>query len=157
MDIFLTARALGAAEVIFTGEKETRIAKYASDLEREWGGTFKVSFNKDYRKILAEANKYKTVYLTRYGTPLNKIIYSLKTYKNIMLIVSSVKASTQALHEIADFNVSVTDQPHCSAAAIAIFLHEFYEGRELAVHFKNSKYKVVPNEHGINVEMIERK
>ena len=152
----LTARALGASEIIFTSSKKEKLVRYAGRLERDWGGVFGVTFNHDYRKVLADANKYKKVYLTRYGVPLPKLIYSLKTYKNIMLIVSSVQASSKPLHEIADFNISVTDQPHCGAAAIAIFLHEFYEGRELAVHFKNSKYKVIPAEHGINVETIER-
>jgi len=153
----LTARALGASEIIFTRGRETKISHYMGNLEREWGGTFKVSFNSDYRKVMDEANMYKKVYLTRYGTPLRKMMYPIKTYKNIMLIVSSVKASSPSLHELADFNVSVTDQPHCGSAAIAIFLHEFYQGRELAVHFENSKYKVIPKEHGINVETIERK
>ena len=157
LDICLTARALGASEIMFTRGKEARIARYMNSLEREWGGTFKVSFNIDYRKAMAEANNYMKVYLTRYGVPLNKLIYQIKTYKNIMLIVSSIKASSLSMHRIADFNASVTDQPHCSAAAIAIFLHEFYEGRELAVHFENSKYKVIPKEHGINVETIARK
>lgn len=153
----LTARALGASEMIFASRRDAKIIRYVNNLERGWGGKFKVSFVKSYETALRNATKYKTVYLTRYGIPLFKMTYTLNTYKNILLMVSSVKASSKLLHNIADFNVSITDQPHCSAAAIAVFLHDFYRGRELAMHFENARYKVIPKEHGISVEKIERK
>jgi tRNA (cytidine56-2'-O)-methyltransferase len=52
--------------------------------------------------------------------------------------------------------VSITDQPHSSTSAIAVFLHEFYSGRELAMHFENARYKVVPSEQGVHVEKVDR-
>ena len=56
------------------------------------------------------------------------------------------------LYKVTDFNVSLTTQPHCSTAAISVFLHVFYEGRELAMHFENAKYKVVPEERRVHIE-----
>jgi tRNA (cytidine56-2'-O)-methyltransferase len=156
LDLCLTARALGASEMIFTTKRDARLVRYISALERKWGGKFRVDFVKDYRTALKNSMNYKKVYLTRYGVPLHKLTYMLNTYKNIMLIVSPISTSPK-LHNLADFNVSVTDQPHCSSAAIAVFLHEFYRGRELAVHFENAKYKVLPKEHGVSVEKITRK
>jgi len=38
------------------------------------------------------------------------------------------------------------------SAAISIFLHDFYQGRELALHFENAKYKVVPQERGFRID-----
>ena len=157
IDMCLTARALGASEMIFASKRDAKIIRYMSSLEKEWGGKFKISFVKSYKVALDNAVKSKKVYLTRYGMPLSKLTYILNTYKNIMLMVSSVKASSKILHNIADFNVSVTDQPHCASAAIAVFLHNFYRGRELAMHFENAKYKVIPREHGISIEKIERR
>ena len=56
----------------------------------------------------------------------------------------------------ADFSVSITDQPHSSSSAVAVFLHEFYSGRELAMHFENARYKIVPSEQGQYVEKVSR-
>jgi tRNA (cytidine56-2'-O)-methyltransferase len=154
LDLCLTARALGASEIIFAAKRNARLVRYISTLERKWGGRFRVNFTNNYTEALRKSMNYKKVYLTRYGMPLNKLTYVLNTYKNIMLIVSPASSSPK-LHGIADFNVSVTDQPHCSSAAIAIFLHDFYRGRELAIHFENAKYKVMPKEHGVSVERIK--
>lgn len=76
----------------------------------------------------------------------------LKTYKNLLLIVT-LKEEVNPIQRIADFSISVSSQPHCSAAAIAIFLHEFYNGRELAMHFENAQYKLVHKESGSLAEM----
>ena len=157
LDLCLTARALGASEVIFTRKKEPKIIRYVNRLEKNWGGKFNVSFVKSYKNALAGTTNYVKVYLTRYGTPLNKLAYTLNTYKNIMLIVSYTEAQSKLLDGLADFNVSISDQQHCSIASIAIFLHDFYRGRELAMHFENAKYKIIPNEHGASIEKIKRK
>ena len=133
------------------------IIRYVNKLEKKWGGRFRVSFLKSYKDAFKKAANYKKVYLTRYGMPLNKLTYTLNTYKNIMLIVSYTEAPSKLLNGLADFNVSVTDQPHCSAPAIAVFLHDFYRGRELAMHFENAKYKVIPKEHGVGIEKIKEK
>lgn len=87
------------------------------------------------------SKKYVKICLTRFGAPLQNKMYSLRTYKNIVLIVP-LKEKKQQMQSVSDFDISITSQPHCGAAAIAIFLHEFYSGRELAMHFENPKYKI---------------
>jgi tRNA (cytidine56-2'-O)-methyltransferase len=142
LDLCLTARALGASEITFVGDKDTRLIRYINNLNKNWGGKFKVQFAKSYKEALKSDTKYKKVYLTRYGNPLQTKSYMLKTYKNLVLIVT-LKDEMEAIQKLADFNISVSSQPHCSSAAVAIFLHEFYNGRELAMHFENAKYKLV--------------
>lgn len=94
--------------------------------------------------MLKSSPKLIKVYLTRYGTPLQDKTSMIRTYKNIMLVVTrDEKEPNRELHANSDFSISVTSQPHHSAAAIAIFLHEYYKGRELAMHFENAKYKLV--------------
>lgn len=110
-----------------------------------------MTFVRTYKEALKSAAKYTKVYLTRFGEPLQAKRYTLKTYRNILLIVTPQNEKS-AIHSLADFNISVSSQPHCSAAAIAIFLHEFYDGRELAMHFENAKLKVTPKEHGIEIK-----
>jgi tRNA (cytidine56-2'-O)-methyltransferase len=126
------------------------------NLNKKWGGRFKVQFAKNYKEALKSASKYAKVYLTRYGMPLQDKSYVLKTYKNMILIVTSRDGDEMnPMHKIADFNISVSSQPHCSAAAIAIFLHEFYNGRELAMHFENAQFKLVPHEHDVEIKKLK--
>lgn len=154
LDLCLTSRALGASEITFVGKRDSRLARYIDSLNKKWGGRFRVQFARSYKDVLKSMIKYKKVYLTRYGLPLQDKNYLLKTYKNMVLIVTlKDKDQLNPIHKLADFNISVSLQPHCSAAAIAIFLHEFYNGRELAMHFENAKVKLV-HEKGILMEKI---
>jgi tRNA (cytidine56-2'-O)-methyltransferase len=154
LDLCLAARAFGAHEVTFTTTKNSKLANQFKAVNRNWGGDFSVSFVKDWKAFLKSKKNYKMIYLTRYGIPIDKVKYALKTYKNIMLLVTLTENVKNA-YKMSDFNVSITTQPHCSTAAIAVFLHTFYEGRELAMHFENAKYKVVPEQERIHVEKVE--
>ncbi len=155
LDLCLASRAFGAANITFAGKKDPKLVRFCSQLNKKWGSTFAVNFTDDWKVFLNSKRNYKKIYLTRYGLPVNKVVHTLKTYKNILLIIT-LSDSIKSLHQISDFNVSITTQPHCSSAAIAVFLHAFYEGRELAMHFENAKFKVVPDERNIRVERAGR-
>ncbi len=151
LDLCLTARAFGASAVTFVGKRNPKLIRVLNRMSGRWGGDFTVSFVDNWKEFLKTKKNYKTIYLTRFGVPINKVKYSLKTYKNIMLIVTQTEAFKN-LYKAVDFNVSITTQPHCTTAAVAVFLHTFYEGRELAMHFENAKYKVIPEERRMHVE-----
>ncbi len=151
LDLCLTSRALGASEITFIGKKSSKLTRYINNLNANWGGKFKVSYAKSYKEVLKASSKYAKICLTRYGIPLQTKIYTLKTYKNIVLVVP-LNENIKVLQNLTNFNISVSSQPHCGVAAIAVFLHEFYSGRELSMHFENAKYKLVPTEHGVYKE-----
>ncbi len=151
LDLCLAARAFGASSVTFAGKRNPKMVRYLQNVVRNWGGSFSVNFTDDWRGEIASRKNYKVVYLTRFGVPINKLEYGLRTYKNLLVVVTLTE-NVKNLYRMADFNVSITTQPHCSAAAVAVFLHHFYEGRELAMHFENARYKVVPEERRIHVE-----
>jgi tRNA (cytidine56-2'-O)-methyltransferase len=155
LDLCSSARAFGASSVTFASQKMPKLIRYFATMNRTWGGNFTVSFTDDWKDFINSKKNYKTVYLTKYGIPINKVRYSLKTYKNILLIVTHDNTS-KSLLKSTDFNVSITTQPHCSTAAITVFLHLFYEGRELAMHFENAKYRVVPEANRLHVEKARR-
>jgi|GEM_PF-964298 tRNA (cytidine56-2'-O)-methyltransferase len=140
VDLCLTSRALGASEITFIGKKDPRLIRYVNSINKDWGGTFRVSFAKSFHELIKNSDKAIKVYLTRFGVPLQSKDDMIRTYKNIILITAT--KNIPELHKITDFNISVTSQPHCDTAAIAIFLHEYYKGRELAMHFENAKYKL---------------
>ena len=56
------------------------------------------------------------------------------------------------IYALADSNIAVSSQPHSEVAALAVFLHEYFDGKELEKKFKNAKIRVVPQERGKKVE-----
>ncbi len=151
VDISLAARAFGAQNITFVDRKNQKLVRQIQALNRKWGGNFAINFSDDWKREIEAKKNYKVVYLTRYGVPMHKNQYAIKTYKNILLVVT-LSENFKNLFGMSDFNVSITTQPHCSAAAIAVFLHNFFEGRELAMHFENAQFKVVPEERKIHIE-----
>ena len=137
VDLMPSARALGASSITFTAQRENKqIIDLNKRVMRKWGGEFKVRFSRTIAESFKDKRNYKIVYLTQFGEPLNKIAHTLKAYRNLLIVVSS-KESIKSIMDKSDFKVSVSRQPNSTTAALSIFLHVFFEGRELAVHFKN--------------------
>ena len=154
IDIALTARAFGASEITVNLKEQrnkSHITKYFKEINNDWGSNFKVSFTNNWMDLIKEHNNnYKTIYLTKYGDSIKKKEYVISTYKNILLIVSTTD-DIKELYDMADFNISLTTQPHTIISSIAVFLNMYYKGRELAMHFENAKYKIMPETHGIHI------
>ena len=53
---------------------------------------------------------------------------------------------------MSDWNVSVTGQPHSEVSALALFLHELYQGKELEAEFPGARLKTVPQPKGKKIE-----
>lgn len=136
----LSARALGASSIIFVAQQENKqLVNLGRMITRKWGGEFVIGFSKNIAETFNDRRNYKIVYLTQFGEPLNKIAHTLKAYRNLLVVVSS-KEAIKSVMDRADFKVSISRQPNSATAALSIFLHVFFEGRELAVHFKNQKH-----------------
>ena len=45
----------------------------------------------------------------------------------------------------------MTSQPHSEISALALFLHELFEGNELSLKFKDAKIMIVPQKRGKKV------
>ena len=151
--IITSSRAFGASNLILTQEKDRGIIDFCRKLNSKWGGNFYIEFTKDWMSEIKSRKMYKVVYLTQFGIQINKRINVIRTYRNLILIVTKNDPNKEIM-EVSDFNVSITGQPHTCSAAMSIFLHDFYQGRELALHFENAKYKVVPQERGFRIDKI---
>ena len=151
-DICMTSRAFGASKVAFTCGEDRKVAGAMRKVSKEWGGKFSIMFNADYKEMLNGSPNYKTVFLTQYGIPVEKAKHSIRTYKNMMVVVALSDSYTKKLIDAADFNISITSQPHSSTSAVAVFLHTYFNGRENAMQFENAMTKVLPSEHGIRVQ-----
>ncbi|MEM3841088.1 MAG: hypothetical protein QXN59_00100 [Candidatus Micrarchaeaceae archaeon] len=155
LDICLTARALGASSAVFTISNPqliSRLKRSCSVVAKKWGGNFSVQFTSNWKGYLESRRNYKTVHLTRYGIPVQKRLYTLRSYKNIIIAISTTK-ELKSMCTVADFNISITSQPHSSIAAMAIFLNQYFAGRELSLNFSNAKFKVLPSQ---NEQLLKR-
>ncbi|EQD48684.1 tRNA 2'-O-methylase [mine drainage metagenome] len=157
VDLCLIARAFGASGIVFTSEDkrlESKSQRFCKDICDKWGGKFSVSFTANWKSYLREKRNYKTIYLTRYGIPMKQMEYTIRTYKNVLAIVS-FSEKIKELYTIADFNISITSQPHTTASSITALLRTYYHDRELSMHFENAKYKIIPEQHGIHIDKMD--
>jgi tRNA (cytidine56-2'-O)-methyltransferase len=150
--ICLAARALGAEKVFLSGEKDESIIRSIEGVAKRWGGKFEVEYRKDWRAVM-KSWKGKTVHLTMYGEPLNDKLDVLRKAGDLLVIVGAEKVPSE-VYRNADFNISVSGQPHSEVAALAVFLDRFFEGKELEKRFPGAKLRIVPQGHG---KLIEEK
>lgn len=147
--VFLCSRALGADKGILCGENDIRLIKSVNTVSERWGGNFKVEYNENPKKFLKKSNA-KIVHLTMYGLPLEKAIGKIRKNKNIIVVVGSSKVERD-FYNLADYNISVTNQPHSEVSSLALFLDRYFKGKELEKKFSNAKIVVNPSKRGKDV------
>ena len=149
--IALAARALGADGIILSGEEDKPMIKSIEDAAERWGGTFSCKYEKGWKGVIGAYRKkgYKIVHLTFYGLPIKEKIEEIRN-KDVLVVVGAEKVPKD-LYYAADYNISITNQPHSEISALAIFLHESFGGKELEKTFENAKIKIIPCERGKKV------
>ncbi len=146
----LVARALGADEIIYSGEEDPGLVGSVNKVKEKWGGNFKARYEKNWRGILKKFNGFK-VHLTFYGAAFSKGTAQMKKEraagKNILIIVGAEKVPRE-VYELSDQNVSVGNQPHSEVAALALVLYELDGRAVLDKEFAGWKVKITPNARG---------
>jgi tRNA (cytidine56-2'-O)-methyltransferase len=148
----LVARVFGAECIIYAGEHDENMMQSVKEIRERWGGEFKVKYEKNWRKVVKQYSKdgFSVVHLTMYGIPLDKEIKALRKKKNVLVVVGGEKVPSE-MYQISDYNIAVSNQPHSEVAALAVFLHEYFQGRELGKKFKNAKLRIEPQKRGKKV------
>ncbi len=152
----LVSRAFGAREFVFSGDRDSSIILSVNDVVKRWGGPFDISFVTSWRQWLSRNKRGKViVHLTMYGEELVKAVPKIRSAgKDVILIVGGEKVPRD-VYELADFNVSVTLQPHSEVASIAVFLDHLFDGKELTKKFVKPSIKVIPQVKGKKVVKVE--
>jgi tRNA (cytidine56-2'-O)-methyltransferase len=145
--VALVARAFDANKIIID-TKDTKIEKNISSICKRFGGDFEIETGVDYKKIIKQWGG-SVVHLTMYGEELDKSINKINKNKDLLVIVGAEKVPPQ-IYQMADFNVSVGNQPHSEVAALAIFLDRYSSGRWLGKKFKG-KIEILPSNKGKKV------
>jgi len=147
----LVSRALGA-ESIYLEDAEKDVVGTLEAVNETWGGDFKAVLGASWRKVIKDAKEEgrKVVHLTMYGVPVQEAVAELRKEEKLLLVVGGPKVPGKVYHE-ADYNVSVTSQPHSEIAALAIVLHEIQSGEELKRTFQKSRLRILPTARGKRV------
>ncbi len=149
--IGLTARALGADKMVYTGQKDGKLEESVRGVVGNFGGSFSIEYSESWKKTINEhKNKgFKAVHLTVYGLPVQDQVAKIRKTKGLLVIVGGEKVQPE-VYQIADYNISVTNQPHSEVTALAILLHEYFGGEELENKVKG-KMEIIPQEKGKKV------
>ena len=143
--VALTARALGACEVVFDSV-DSGVKRSVEAVNNAWGGGFKVSFTGNWKKFVSGFDG-EVVHLTMYGLNLNDVCGSLRSSGRDKLVVVGSQKVPAEMYGMADYNVAVGNQPHSEVAALAVFLDRLYAGEEIGRAFGGRK-TIVPQSRG---------
>ena len=151
--VFLVARALGASEGVLCGDEDRSVIDGIARVGSLWGGSFSVRYEGNWKRFLMERKSegYCVAHLTMYGEDFSGVAKKMKG-RDCVVIVGAGKVPREA-YTLADYNASVTGQPHSEVAALALFLDRCQEGKEMRLKF-NGKLKIVPCACGKVVERV---
>jgi len=146
--VALVARVFGADRIIIS-TKDDNLARNILSIGKRFGGDFKVETGADPKKIITQWNG-TIVHLTMYGEELEKAIAQIDKKNDLLIIVGAEKVPPY-FYEVADFNVSVTNQPHSEVAALALFLDRYTKGAWQKKKFKGN-IEIIPSNKGKKVK-----
>ena len=151
--ISLTCRAFNCNKMFYSGQKDSSLENTLTEINKKFGSNFKVEYTKNPEKLIEEKKKdnYKIIHLTMYGIPVKNKINDIRKNKNILIIIGSEHVPG-VYYKISDFNISITNQPISELSALTIFLHEYFQGKQLETEFKNAKLKIIPSEKGKKIK-----
>ncbi len=150
--VALVARAFGAGNIIID-TKDKKIEENIRSTVERFGGDFQIETGVNSKRFIKNWNG-TIVHLTMYGLELEKAVKKIDPKKNILIIVGAEKVPGY-VYELADYNVSVGNQPHSEVAALAIFLDRLTKKQWMYKEF-NGKIKIKPSNKGKIVETIKK-
>ena len=146
----LTARAFGADEVILAGDRDPSALETWDSVTERFGGEFSSRFEESPMSFLRKQSKsggVTIVHLTMYGSPWGETIPSIPIDKPALVVVGGTKVPAEVYH-LADYNVSIGNQPHSEVAALAVFLNSWLGPVDNDSKFFGAKMKVIPSAKG---------
>ncbi len=148
----LVARAFGAKKIEIVGELDPKIEETVKKINTQWGKGIEVEFVDSWKPRITYYKKqgFVIAHLTMYGIQVQDVELEIKKNKKLLVVIGSQKVE-KGVYESADYNVSVTLQPHSEIAALAVFLDRFQEGKELIKKFEGAKITVTPTAKGKKV------
>lgn len=150
--VALTARALGA-KGMYLAANDDGVRRSVTDVASRWGGDFFVENDVSWKKVIREwkADGGVVVHLTMYGLRMTDVAEEIKTHEKVLIVVGAEKVPSD-IYDLADYNISVTTQPHSEISSLALILDRLFDGSELNREYPDAEMKIIPTEHGKRFE-----
>ena len=141
--VCLTARAFGASKIYYSGQKDSNLEDSVNKINKKFGGKCEIKHIQEEKKLIKEKKKdgFLIVHLTMYGKDFKE--FTTKD-KNILIIVGGEKVEPE-FYDLADFNLSITNQPISEVSALGIFMYKNFDYNE---NFPDAEVKVIGKEKG---------
>ncbi len=144
----LAARAFGADGMYLAADDPT-VAGTLRDVVARWGGDFFVRDGISWKGCVRAWKERggTVVHLTMYGLPMGEVIGEIRGKEEILVVVGAEKVPGE-LYGLADYNVSVTGQPHSEVSGTAVFLDHLFDGAELDRAYPDAGLRIEPSRDG---------
>lgn len=141
--VALTARAFGASKIYYSGDRDKILEESVNKVTQKFGGPFEIEYVKDDIKLVKEKRRegFLIIHLTVYGKDFRKPKINCD---KLLVIVGGEKVEGE-FYKLADYNLSITNQPISEVSALGVFLYEIFGYRE---DFKDAKLKIIGTEKG---------
>tara|TARA_B100001113_G_scaffold221249_1_gene181416 strand:- start:135 stop:650 length:516 start_codon:yes stop_codon:yes gene_type:complete len=139
--VALTARAFGASKV-YISNPDSRVIKSVEEVVTKFGGDFRIIPTNNPKKIV-KSSKSIIVHLTMFGLSIDEKVESIKNGDKDILFVVGAEKVPPWVFELADYNISVGNQPHSEVAALAIAMNKL-SSESYNTNFKG-KLSVIPS------------
>ncbi len=156
----LTARALGANEIILAGDHDESALETWNSVTERFGGDFDcrhesspLSFLRQFSKDAGDGKPGIIIHLTMYGENWRKMVSEIRRDRPIVIVVGGTKVPREVFN-LADYNISIGNQPHSEVSALGIFLQSMI-GEVAENHFSGGEIRIVPSEFGKRVLNLE--
>ena len=154
----LVSRALGANEFLVSGDKNNKMFETIKQVTKTFGGKFTTNhldaplkWIRKYKSDQKDGGKNATiVHLTMYGEDYRKVIKNIPRDKPLAIIVGGAKVPA-SIYRMADYNVSVGNQPHSEVAALGLFMDQLVSENQSLNLFDGAKFTIIPDSDGKNV------
>ena len=153
--VALVSRALGASK-IYMNEINPEIKTTLDKVKKTWGGDFEIEYFEKWKEIVKKkkVRGTKIVHLTMYGENINTITTELQKEKSLLIIVGAEKVPREA-YELADYNISIGNQPHSEISALAVLLDRIQQGKQFEKKFSGAARIISPMKKGKKVEVVK--
>ncbi|MCS7122574.1 MAG: tRNA (cytidine(56)-2'-O)-methyltransferase [Candidatus Micrarchaeota archaeon] len=146
----LVARAFGADVFIYSGDMDNSLEDSIREVNSKWGGKMVVEYTNNPIQSLRSYKRdgFRIVHLTMYGIPFEERVNELND--KLVIVVGGSKVPGE-IYEIADYNLSIGNQPHSEVAALGIFMYNLRRSPDLS----NAKIRIIPSERGKKIIRID--
>lgn len=163
----LVARALGANQFLVSGDNNHKMFDTINQVTKTFGGKFNTNHLESPMNWIKKFKSEKegngiVIHLTMYGEDYRKVTKEIPKDKPLAIVVGGAKVPA-SIYRMADYNVSVGNQPHSEVAALALILDKLYDGNSIDQTFLNPKLEIIPNldgkhviDHGLNQKDYEK-